>query len=540
MCFVTSVESGYDDPQHFDQAWNHPDEEEKIKWRVAIKKEFGDMKKNNVWEPYSVQNLPPNRVTLGTKWVFKKKSSGVYRARLVALGYSQIPGVDYSANFSPVINETTMRIVLLMMLKNNWTMELIDIETAFLYGDLEEEIFLKIPSGYNQVVESTTSTDCLKLRKSLYGLVQASRQWWKHFVKTLKNLNFKRSKIDPCLLMRQDESGILILCIYVDDVLCIGTSASIEKGIKDILNYFTIKHTKEVKEYVGCSIVRDIKTKKIYFCQPGLINRLEMEFKNEVDDLKKVETPATPGQIIIRPQPEDELLSNDQQKKYRSGVGMLLYLVKYSRPDIANSVRELSKVMDGAAVHHYKNLLRVIKFVISTKNKCLVMHGNTTCGKFSWNIQAFSDSDYAGDKDTRLSVSGFVIYICGNAVAWRSKAQRNVTLSSSEAEYVAVSEVCAEVMFVKQVIEFLNIKLELPIKILMDNVGAMFLTENQSMSQRTRHIDVRYHFIRDYVEDGVVQVIFVRSEHNDADVFTKNLGSEAFHRHASKFIDTTN
>jgi hypothetical protein len=137
------------------------------------------------------------------------------------------------------------------------------------------------------------------------------------------------------------------------------------------------------------------------------------------------------------------------------------------------------------------------------------MHGNTTCEKFSWNIQAFSDSDYAGDKDTRLSVSGFVIYICGNADAWRSKAQRNVTLSSSEAEYVAVSEVCAEVMFVKQVIEFLNIKLELPIKILMDNVGAMFLTENQSMSQRTRHIDVRYHFIRDYVEDGVVQVIFV-------------------------------
>ena len=125
----------------------------------------------------------------------------------------------------------------------------------------------------------------------------------------------------------------------------------------------------------------------------------------------------------------------------------------------------------------------MIKFIISTKNKCLVMNGSTTCDKFSWNIQAFSDSDYAGDKDTRLSVSGFIIYICGNAVAWRSKAQRNVTLSSSEAECVAVSEVCVEVMFIKQVIEFLNVKLELPIKILMDNVGAMFLTGIQSMSQ---------------------------------------------------------
>ena len=165
-----------------------------------------------------------------------------------------------------------MRIVLLMMLKNNWNMELIDIETAFLYGNLEEEILLKIPLGYKQLVESNTPTDCLKLQKSLYGLVQASRQWWKHFVKTSKNLNFKRSKIDPCLLMRQDENGVLILCIYVDDVLCIGSSASIKKVINDILKFFTIKHTKDVKEYVGCSIFRDIKNKKNYFCQPGLIN----------------------------------------------------------------------------------------------------------------------------------------------------------------------------------------------------------------------------------------------------------------------------
>jgi hypothetical protein len=259
-----------------------------------------------------------------------------------------------------------------------------------------------------------------------------------------------------------------------------------------------------------------------------------------ITTLQNADTPAAPGHAVTRPQPDDELRDDSMQKKYQSGVGMLLYLVKYSRPDIANSVREFSKVMDGATVHHYKGLLRVIKFIVSTKNKCLVMDGKKLLNNFEWNIQAFLDSDYAGDKDTRLSVSGFIIYVCGNAISWRSRAQRNVTLSSSEAEYVAVSEVCAEVMFVKQIMEFLNIKLELPIKILMDNIGAMFLTENQSVSQRTRHIDVRYHFIRDYVEDGVVQVIFVRSEHNDADVFTKNLGTETFQRHVSKFIENTN
>jgi hypothetical protein len=218
---------------------------------------------------------------------------------------------------------------------------------------------------------------------------------------------------------------------------------------------------------------------------------------------------------------------------------MLLYLVKYSRPDIANGVRELSKVMDGATMDHYNGLLRMIKFVVSTKNKCLVMDGNKIGDMSTWTIEAYSDSDYAGDRDLRLSVSGFIIYVCGNPISWRSKAQRNVTLSSSEAEYVAVSEVCMEVMFVKQILEFLQVKLKLPINILVDNVGAMFLTENQSVSQRTCHIDVRYHFIRNYVEDGIVQVNFVRSEHNDADVFTKNLGSDAFKRHVSKFIGST-
>jgi hypothetical protein len=238
----------------------------------------------------------------------------------------------------------------------------------------------------------------------------------------------------------------------------------------------------------------------------------------------------------MRPQDESELVDSVTQKKFRSGVGMLLYLVKYSRPDIANGVRELSKVMDGATLAHYKSLLRMIKFVVDTKQKCLVMKGNQFQGEMDWKMKAFCDSDYAGDKDTRMSVTGFVIYVCEVPLSWRSRGQRNVTLSSSEAEYVAISEVCAEIMFVKQVFEYLEVKISLPIQVMVDNIGAIFLTENQSVSQRTRHIDVRYHFVRNYVEDGVVQINFVRSEDNDADLFTKNLGTEKFKRHSSKIL----
>jgi hypothetical protein len=216
---------------------------------------------------------------------------------------------------------------------------------------------------------------------------------------------------------------------------------------------------------------------------------------------------------------------------------MLLYLVKYSRPDIANGVRELSKVMDGATLCHLKNLMRMVKYVTDTPMKCLVMDKSKLGNMEKWSMVAFCDSDYAGDRDKRVSVTGFIIYISNVPVSWRSKAQRGVTLSSSEAEYVAVSEVCAEVLFIKQVLEFLGVQVVLPIEIMVDNIGAIFLANNYTMSQRTRHIDIRYHFVREYIEDGTVIIKFVRSEDNDADIFTKNLGTQLYHKHSSKFMD---
>jgi hypothetical protein len=178
----------------------------------------------------------------------------------------------------------------------------------------------------------------------------------------------------------------------------------------------------------------------------------------------------------------------------------------------------------------------MVKFVVDTNEKSLVMEGNKLSDSIKWTIQAYCDSDYTGDRDTRISITGFIIYICGIPILWRSKVQRSVTLSPSEAEYVVISEVCAEVMFVKQILEFLKVKVELQIQVMVDNVGAIYLTDNQSVSQRTRHIYIRYHFVREYVEDGIVKINFVQSEENDADIFTKNLGSELFKKHASKFI----
>ncbi|HSN67552.1 MAG TPA: Ty1/Copia family ribonuclease HI [Fusibacter sp.] len=213
---------------------------------------------------------------------------------------------------------------------------------------------------------------------------------------------------------------------------------------------------------------------------------------------------------------------------------MLLYLVKHSRPDISNAVRELSKVADGATKGHWKALLRAIKYVLDTENYGLRIKPKVDKGFY---LEGISDSEYAGDSDTQISVYGYVLYFCGCPIAWKSKSGKSVTLSSTEAEYFATSEIAKEVIFAKQVLESISIDLSYPIEIKCDNIGAIYLANNHSTSQRTKHIDTRRHFVREYVENEVLKVVFVKSEDNEADILTKNTSEDLFKKHMSKNIE---
>ena len=232
-------------------------------------------------------------------------------------------------------------------------------------------------------------------------------------------------------------------------------------------------------------------------------------------------------------------MDKETQTKYRSGVGMLLFLVKYSRPDIANSVRELSKVNDCAGTKHFGELVRCLKYVFRTKNRVLMFSPIvSTQDDFEWSFEGYCDSDIAGDKEKRISVTGFCIYVCGCLVSWKSRGQKHVTLSSTEAEYVAVSEVCQEIMFIKSVLEFIGVKVKTPITVYCDNVGEIFLACNAKTGGRTKHIDVKYHYVWEFVRDRVIQTIFVRSENNHSDVFTKNTSQKTYEVQSGNFMET--
>ncbi len=258
------------------------------------------MTQKNVWSYTKRSTVSKERKLIGSKWVFKCKKNGTHHARLVALGYSQVPGVDYMDNFAPVVNDVTLRVIMMLYLLYKYDSKIIDVETAFLYGDLEEQIYMKIPEGlqeYTQVPEDA----CVELNKSIYGLVQAARQWWKKLMQLLtEKLGFTCSKVDPCLLYRENKKGMVYMCLYVDDVLFIGNTEAIDAAVSEIKDTYSIKEIGKMYEYVGCTIIPD--KEKLYLIQPNLIKKLIVTFGAEVEKLQKYSTPAAGGDCVVRPE----------------------------------------------------------------------------------------------------------------------------------------------------------------------------------------------------------------------------------------------
>ena len=269
--------------------------------------------------------------------------------------------------------------------------------------------------------------------------------------------------------------------------------------------------------------------------QPSLINKMEKNFGHLLTKNRKFSTPGTPSYNILRPVEINEQISDELQAEYRSAVGSLLYLIKYSRPDIANSVRELAKCMDKATVAAYKEMKRLMNFVIQTKHYGLLVKPIVQENDH-WDLIVYSDSDWAGDKECRRSVTGFIIYFLGAPIFWKSRLQKTVSLSSTEAEYYALSEAAKEVKFIIMVLQSIGIEPTLPVIMHVDNVGAIFMAENMSATARTRHVDARYHFIREMIVDNMIKVIFVKTDNNHADIFTKNTSQVIYNKLVKDYL----
>ena len=324
--------------------------------------------------------------------------------------------------------------------------------------------------------------------------------------------------------------GEVVICAYVDDMLIVGDEMAVDKTHEELRKSFKIV-VEEATEFLGCKWIESEKGYVIH--QPHILMKLESSFLEEVKEMKEYATPSGESYRVNRVQENEPYLSPTQQTRYRSGIGIALYLSRFSRPDICNATRELSKGMIKANEAHYKQLLRLIKYIIDTKQLMLKIE----LKEGDWNMTGFCDSDFAGDNDTRKSISGYIIYLNGMIVSYRSKGQNIVTLSSTEAEYVAATDMIIDILFIKHIMDFLEVKLTLPIMVNIDNKGATFLANNEYASQRTKHIDVKYHFIRQHIEEGTIKTNLIKSEENPSDVFTKNLGHNLFWKHVNNMME---
>lgn len=270
-------------------------------------------------------------------------------------------------------------------------------------------------------------------------------------------------------------------------------------------------------------------TSSVILAQPRKIQKILYQFRADIDQLKEKNTPTLVGHIIVPPKEEEEALTPALQDNYMSGVGMMLYLSRWTRPDLVNASRELSKAMKKATVGHYRSLLRCIKYLDGTPSAGLEMKVNRLA---KWvRMVGYVDSDWAGNPHDRKSVSGWILFVAGCVISWGSRAQKSVTLSLTTAEYVALTEVSREILYVHQVTVFMCLGVQLPVVVYCDNTGEIFLSNNQE-SKRTKYLDVKYHFIREQVENGIIKVMFISGSENLADPFTKGVPRAMFEKHA--------
>ena len=520
----------------FDEAMSKPD---KDYWIEAVNKEWNRFKQYGVFKSVRKEDVPENAKFVSTTWAMKKKASGKYRARMNMRGFEQQDGVHYDSSSinSPVTNDVTIRTVIVLMLMAGWTARLVDVRGAFLHGSFDngEEIYTEVPQGFERFVDKDKYV--LLLMKTVYGLKQSAKMFWVELLKAMQFMKFLRSDADPCLYYKHTDNGLVIWLSWVDDCLCIGPSIEVMKAKKDMMNLFDCEDVGEFNEYVGCKIDKDSDQKKIKFTQPVLIQSFYDEFS--LAD-RQYKTPAEAGKVLSKCE-EGQELSRSDQTKFRSGVGKLLHLMRWSRPEIWNSVREVSRRMQMANEDHMKAMKRIMKYCYSTKKRGWKLNPRTdwngTSMSYEFTIAGRSDSNYATCKDTRKSITGYYVTLEGAVVAVKSGMQRIIALSVCEAEVIAMVQCVQEMMYLKKLLTSMKLKVSQPMILEVDNKGAVDLANGWSIGGGTKHMDVRIMFLRELKEQGTLLVKWIATQDNAADIFTKNVDPSTFERHVEVFCD---
>ena len=497
-------------PQSYSKAFSGPNS---TQWRIAINEELKSLKEKGVFTP--IKHVPSDRKPIGSRWVFATKSDGRFKARLVAQGFSQIYGVDYFETYSPTLRMDTLRILLAVAAFRDWEIHQVDVKTAYLEGDLEEEIYMRSPEGL-------VGTEFVRVDKALYGLKQSGRAWYKKLDEKLGIIGFERSKCDACVYIHPSQQ--LIIGVYVDDLIICGKVIDQVLNVKkELMSYFPIKDLGNVDLIIGWKIFRERATRTLKISQSGyLIDKIR---SLGLLDAKVVSSPIN-GYDGILPGRDDE--SPADESAYASVIGSLGFASISTRPDISFVTSQLGRYNSSPVTRHWNTACKVLRYLNGTKNYSINYSFGPISSSLTQELKTtlYSDSDFAADITDRRSVSGYILMLGGGPICWQSRRQKSVSTSTAEAEYVALFEASKIAVWVNRLLGEFRVAKELS-----DADGILTFTDNQSAlaiacganSPRTKHIDVSYHFVRECILEKKIILKYIPTNMMLADVLTKPL-----------------
>lgn len=491
-------------PRNYKEAMSLPDAKE---WDEATWKEFDQLYDLGVFE---VVELPPGKKAISTKLVYKTKyrpngDIKKRKARCVARGFLQKKGSDYGESWAGTANATAIRILLALATMFGWKRYQVDIVTAFLYALLQEEVYakpplpIKLPAGH-----------VWRLKRALYGLVQSPRAWFFRLKEEMVRLGFRQSLYEPCIYIHTTRK--IIISVVVDDLSIYGPyDQDITWFKKELARVFKTTDEDEDSTYLGMQIQRTANHTRLH--QNAYAKKILQRF--ELHNAAPVQVPSNPS---IRPTKATTKVNEKIRTIYLQKFGSLNYLPTMTRPDLAYAISMCGRYNANPTQDHMDAIDRVYAYVKATSNVGITYTGQPQ------EVQGYVDADWVGCLDTRRSTTGWVFTLAGGPISWSSKRQGTVSMSTTEAEYIAATEAVKEALWIKRFINDLQTKYQISsVPIYIDNNSAYKLTQNPEGHHRTKHIDARHHFIRDAVQSGDITMKWISGKENPADMFTKPL-----------------
>ena len=495
------------EPKKVEDALEDPD------WVIAMQDELNQFERQKVWK---LVPRPKGKSVIGTKWVFRNKldEEGIVtrnKARLVAKGYSQEEGIDYDETYAPVARLEAIRMFLAFAAHSDFKVYQMDVKSAFLNGELEEEVYVEQPPGF----ENPELDDFVYLLfKALYGLKQAPRTWYDTLSEFLIENGFTRGIIDKTLFHKMHKDNMILVQVYVDDIIFGSTNDDLCKRFSKLMqSKYEMSMMGELNFFLGLQVSQ--KTDGTFICQSKYVRDLLKKY--HLEDSAPAKTPMPTATKLD----QDKTGKKVDITSYRGMIGSLLYLTA-SRPDIMFATCLCARFQADPKESHLIAVKRIFRYLKGTPNLGLWYPKGT-----GFDLVGYTDSDYAGCKIDRKSTSGSCQFLGRRLVSWHSKKQHSVSTSTAEAEYIAAGSCCAQILWMRNQLRDYGLLLS-KIPIFCDNTSAIAISNNPVQHSRTKHIDIRYHFIREHVTNGTVELHFVPTEQQIADIFTKPLDESTF------------